>query len=345
MWLIFHTEATRTNTGKKERPPPVVYTEKVSSMEMDDALVCIGTPVSRESVVITAQVSEKVTRVNFEDGQSVKQGDVLIELDNAQELAAMQVAELSIAEHEREQARLVMLVKTGAVAQRDLDDRETRLAMARAAKLRAEAELAYRVIKAPFAGDLGLRLVSLGDLVAPGTRITTLDDLEVIYVDFPAPEKYAAKLSPGQPFKVTNEAYPGVTFEGKIKLVEPRVNTQSRSVQVRGVMDNADRRIKPGMYLKVSLTTSVEEVLVVPEAALVSLGEKQYLFVIPEGSDRVVKTEVRVGRRVNRWAELTGGAGRGTVFVTDGIGKVTDGQQVTVEARPGKGAAREDKAE
>ena len=350
VWLIVKTEPTRAGTGKKERPLPVVYAEEVTSIRLDDSLVCLGTAVARESVVVTAQVSEKVVKINFEDGQTVRQGDVLIELDNARERAAMEVAELAIAEHEREQERLARLVKGNAVAQRDLDDRETRLAVARAEKLRVEAELAYRVLKAPFAGVLGLRLVSLGDLVSPGTKITTLDDVDQMYIDFPAPEKYTAKLSPGQPFTAVNAAYPGVAFEGTIKMIEPRVNEQTRSVQVRGVIDNPDRRIKPGMLLNVSLSTSVEEVTVVPESALVSLGERQYLFAFPEKSDSVTNTvakvEVKIGRRVNRWAEITAGIERGAVIVTDGIGKVTAGQKVVVGKGPGtKVAAQEDKPE
>ena len=349
IWLIVKTEPTRTGAGKKERPLPVVYVDAVGAIPLDDSLVCIGTAVARESVVVTAQVSEKVVRVNFEDGQRVGQGDVLIELDNTRELAAMEVVELAIAEHEREQERLARLVRGNAVAQRDLDDRETRLAVARAEKLRAEADLAHRVIKAPFAGVLGLRLVSLGDLVSPGTRIATLDDVEQIYIDFPAPEKYLAKLSPGQPFKAVNAAYPGVTFEGMIRMIEPRVNAQSRSVQVRGVIENPDHRIKPGMLLNVSLSTSVEEVTVVPESALVSLGERQYLFAFPEKSDsvtnKVAKVEVKVGRRVGRWAEVTAGIERGAVIVTDGIGKVTHGQPVVMGTRPARGVVQEDRAE
>jgi membrane fusion protein (multidrug efflux system) len=337
IYLVMYTKPTRGDLEKKARPMPVVYVDKVGSIQMEDTLGCLGTAAARESVVVTAQVSEKIVKIAFEDGQVVKQGDVLVELDNARERAAMQVVELTIAEHTREQARLRQLREADAIAQKDLDDRETRLAMAKAERLRVEADLADRVIKAPFSGVLGLRLVSLGDLVSPGTKITTLDDIDELHIDFPAPEKYLVKLSPGQPFKASNAAYPGVVFEGVIKMIESRVNAQTRSVQVRGVMANPDYRIKPGMLLNVSLSTSAEEVTVVPESALVSLGERQYLFVLPEGpgggTNTVVKTEVKVGRRVDRWAEVTGGIERGATIVTDGIGKIADGQQVAVGSR------------
>ena len=342
--LIVRTEPTRTSSAT-EKPLQVVYVEKVSFVPLADTLIRQGTASAQESVDITAQVSEKVVRINFDDGQPVRLGDVLVELDNTRELAAMQVAELAVAEHQREQERLTRLLKGDAIAQKDLDDRETRLAMARADKLRAEADLAYRVIKAPFAGVLGRRLVSLGDLVSPGMLITTLDDVDQVYIDFSAPEKYTAKLSPGLTFTAGNDAYPGETFEGTIKMIEPRVNVLSRSAQVRGTLKNPDHRIRPGMLLNVSLSMGVEEVTVVPEMALVSLGERQYLFVLPEGSDRVTKVEVKIGRRVGRWAEVTSGIERGAVIVTDGISKITEGQQVKVEARPERRAAHEEKAE
>jgi len=125
-------------------------------------------------------------------------------------------------------------------------------------------------------------------------------------------------------------------------MVEPQVNALTRSVQVRGVVDNAGHRIKPGMLLNVSLSTGVAEVTVVPEAALVSLGEKQFLFTVPEGSDKVARAEVKLGRRVGRWAEVTEGVARGVRIVTEGISVVSDGQRVVVGERL---PAQEGKAE
>jgi len=334
--LVRTTEPTRAGAGKGAKSAPTVFVEKVGAIPMDDTLVRIGTPVARESVVVTARVSDKVTKINFEDGQTVKQGDVLIELDNSHEVVALRVAELSIAEHEREQERLARLLKGDAVAQKELDDRETRLEMARAEKTRIEVDLADHVIRAPFGGVLGLRLVSLGDLVSPGTEIATLDDIAQVYIDFSVPEKYMAKLSPGQPFTATSEPFPGVTFEGTIRMIESRVNEQTRSVQVRGVMDNPDFRIRPGMFLKVLLSTGVAEATVVPEAALVSIGEKQFLFTLPEGGDKVARVEVKLGRRMGRWAEITSGVERGTLIVTEGISKITAGDQVIVGTRQEK---------
>lgn len=329
--LVMTVEPTRISTHKKQTGPMKVVVEEIKFAKFDDALVCLGTVTARESVDITAQVTEKVTSVGFQDGDSVKKGDVLIMLENDTEKVAVELADLSIAEHTREQERLAWLLKEDAIAQKDLDDRETRLKMAKAERAKAQTDLADRIIKAPFDGILGLRLVSVGDLVTPGTRITTLDDIGQIYVDFPVPEKYAARLSVGLPFKASNVAYPETAFEGRIRAVDVRVNSQTRSVQIRGMIDNKDHRLKPGMLLTVQLDIGKSEALTAPESAILSLGEKQYVYVLGKDKKRVRQVEIKVGRRSGRFAEVTEGLSAGMFVVTEGSSKVSNEQSVTAE--------------
>jgi len=329
--LVMTAEPTRALAQKKQAGPMKVVVEEIRISKLDDALVCLGTVTARESVDITAQVTEKVISVGFEDGDTAKKGDVLVRLESDPEKVAVELADLSIAEHKREQERLAWLLKEDAIAQKDLDDRETRLKMAKAEKAKAETDLADRIIKAPFDGILGLRLVSVGDLVTPGMRITTLDDIEQIYVDFPVPEKYAARLSSGLSFSASNVAYPATRFEGKIRTVDVRVSSQTRSVQVRGIIDNKDYRLKPGMLLTVQLDIGKSEALTAPESAILSLGEKQYVYVLGKDKKRVRRVEIKVGRRSGRFAEVTDGLSPGMFVVTDGSTKVSDTQPVVVE--------------
>jgi len=330
--LIVTTEPTRVAKSKKTSAPPAVSVAPAEMQKLEDTLICLGTVTARESVDITAQVTEKVTATFFEDGDRVKKEAILVQLDNAHETAALRVAELAIEEHAREQERLAWLLKEDAIAQKDLDDRQTRLAMAKAEKNKAVADLNDRVIRAPFDGVLGLRLVSVGDLVTPGTKITSLDDIDSVYIDFPAPEKYAAKLNKDQLFTAANVAYPDTVFQGKIRTIESRVNTQTRSLQVRGIVENKDHRLKPGMLLTVSLETGAESTLVVPELSIMSLGERQYVFLVHPASNTVTRTEIKVGRRVGGWVEVIEGLTTNTLIVTEGIGKITDGQRVTLIA-------------
>lgn len=331
--LVITTEPTRAGTKKRDGQIVNVVVQPVKIMKFEDTLVCLGTVVARESVDISAQVTEKISAIHFDHGQHVKKGDLLVELQSAQEQAAISVTELAIAEHQREEKRLETLVKEDAVPQKELDDRRTRLAIAKAEKIKAEADCADRKIVAPFSGVVGLRLVSLGDLVSPGTKITTLDDIEQVYVDYPVPEKYTAKLKEGMPFKAVNIAYEGVEFQGTIRMVDPRVQSQTRSAQVRGVIDNKEQRLRPGMLMTVKLNMGVEACQSLPEEALTSLGEKHYVFVYAADQKKVFRKEVMIGRRTEGRVEIVSGLDAHAVVVTDGVAKIADGQQVTVEER------------
>jgi membrane fusion protein (multidrug efflux system) len=331
--LVITTEPTRAGTKKKAGQVVNVVVQSLKKMKIEDSLICLGTVVARESVEISAQVTEKITAIHFDHGQHVKKGDLLVELQSAQEQAAISVTELAIAEHQREEERLAWLLKEDAIPQKELDDRRTRLAIAKAEKVKAEADCADRKIVAPFSGVVGLRLVSLGDLVSPGTKITTLDDIEQVYVDYPVPEKYTAKLKEGMPFKAVNIAYEGVEFQGTIRMVDPRVQAQTRSAQVRGVIDNKEQRLRPGMLMTVKLNMGVEECQSLPEEALTSLGEKHYVFVYVAEQKKVFRKEVMVGRRTEGRVEVVSGLDAHAVVVTEGVAKIADGQQVTVEER------------
>jgi membrane fusion protein (multidrug efflux system) len=329
--LVLTTEPTRVASKKRDTSPPVVVVKPVEKMTFEDTLVCLGTVVARESVDITAQVTEKIIAIHFDHGQQVKKDDLLVELQSAQEKSAVAIADLSIEENEREVKRLGELVKADAVPRKELEDRQTRLGIARAEKAKAEADCADRLIVAPFSGIIGLRFVSLGDLVTPGTKIATLDDIEQVYVDYPVPEKYTGKLKEGLSFKAVNNAYEGIEFQGVIRMIDPRVNQQTRSAQVRGVIDNKELRLRPGMLMTVRMNMGVEECASIAEEALTSLGEKQFVFVYKPDQKKVSRTEVLIGRRAKGRVEILSGLTPAMLVVTEGVAKIADGMVVKAE--------------
>jgi len=328
--LVLTTEPTRVASKKRDTSPPFVVVKPVEKMTFEETLICLGTVAARESVEITAQVTEKIVALHFDHGQQVKKDDLLVELQSAQEKSAVAIAALSIEEHAREVRRLEELVKADAVPRKELEDRQTRLDMARAEKVKAEADCADRLIVAPFSGVVGLRMVSLGDLVTPGTKITTLDDLEQVYVDYPVPEKYTGKLKEGMPFKALNNAYPEDEFQGVIRMIDPRVTVLTRSAQVRGVIDNKELRLRPGMLMTVRLNMGMDERPSVPEEALTSLGEKQFVFIYQPEEKKVVRTEVMIGRRAKGRVEILSGLTPAMQVVTEGVAKIADGMPVKV---------------
>lgn len=310
------------------RAAPVVVSP-VSRVLFTDSIRAIGTAKANESVVITAKVTETVRRVNFEDGMMVEQGDVLVELTNAEESALLAEAQANLTEAELQYARTADLVQRGNATRARLDEVTGLRNAARARVDALEARLADRLIRAPFAGVLGFRRVSPGTLVMPGTEIATLDDIDLIKLDFSIPEAYLAAIRPGLEVVAESIAYPGREFVGEIRTVEARIDPSTRSVSVRAEIRNPERLLRPGMLLTVSVIRSRDVLPAVPEEALVPIQDRQYVFAVED--DRAVQKEVTIGRRRVGYVEIQDGLELGTPVVVEGTIRLRDGVPVTVQ--------------
>lgn len=323
---------------RKTVTTPTVTAAPQRSILFSDIIEALGTGGAKEAVEITAIVTAKVVEVNFEDGDQVKTGQLLIKLDDSKEQAEKEQAEINLAEQVREMARIERLYKSKAVSQKTLDEQKTSLARSKTLVAVAETQIADRHLKAPFSGCLGMRLVSLGDLVTPGTKITTLDDISEINVDFSVPEKYFSELKTGYEVQVTNAAYPNEKFKGKITAIAPRINLQTRMVEVRAVIDNKDMKLRPGMMFHVLVDMGRRKALMIPEKCVVSLGEKQFVFFYrPDG--KVNRREVSLGSRREGKVEVLSGVKDGDVLVVEGVAKLVDGMAVNLAAVSKQGAA------
>jgi len=190
----------------------------------------------------------------------------------------------------------------------------------------ARARLADTYIRAPFAGRVGLRRVSLGALVTPGTVITTLDDTNTIKVDFAVPEMQLGSLARGQKVVARTSAYPGRDFSGTVASIDSRVDAATRSVVVRATVPNRDGALKPGMFMTVELTQDERPALVIPEEALVPEQARQFVFVAKNGV--ADKREVTLGRREPGFVEITDGLAAGEAVVIEGTLKLRHGTPV-----------------
>jgi membrane fusion protein (multidrug efflux system) len=190
----------------------------------------------------------------------------------------------------------------------------------------AKSKLADTYIRAPFAGRVGLRRVSLGALINPGTVITTLDDTTTIKVDFSVPDINVAELREGQTMLATTTAYAGRKFEGRVTSVDTRIDATTRAVSVRALVPNRDGALKPGMFLTVELAKEQRKALVVPEEALVPEQARQFVYVMTGG--KVAKREVRLGRRQPGSVEVSGAVAEGDRVVIEGTLKLRDGAAV-----------------
>lgn len=292
----------------------------------------IGTARANESIEIRPQVTETVTEIHFREGQQVSAGTILVELRSAEAKAAVAAAKAAFAESERRYERTRKLFEDGLISDAEIEPVRTQYDRNKAELAAAEARLAETVIRAPFAGRLGLRRVSVGSLVGPTTVITTLDDTHVMKLDFDVPETAISLARPGLPIVAHSAAWPDTVFTGKVISVDTRVDPVSRTVTLRGQVPNPRNQLRPGMFLSVEVMRKDVEALVIPEEAIVP--ERSRLFVYVIGNDNTAeKREVQIGRRRPGMVEVTKGLSEGEVVIVEGTQKVRDGQPVEILER------------
>ncbi len=337
-------DAAPQKRGGGERPVPVTTTQ-LRLQPWSDTVQALGNVKARESVTVTAKVSETVQRVHFDSGDVVAAGAPLVTLSGQSQQAALAEAQAAANEAERMYRRQSELATQQLIARAALDSQGATRDAARARVAQMRAEIGDRTIRAPFAGVLGLRQISPGSLVTPGTAIVTLDDTARVFVDFPVPEAMLANVAAGQRLEATSAAYPGRKFDGIVSIIDARVDQATRALTVRGDFANIDRALRPGMLLQVTLSRPERQALLLPEIAVVQVGNSSFVYrVKPDGSAE--RADVKIGARRDGLAEMLEGLKAGDKVVVDGTGKLRPGSKIVEGgARPagsGKSAAKRD---
>ena len=303
-----------------------VVTAAVVEKPIAVKIEALGTAHANEAVEVTSKAGNKVVAVGFEEGQWVQRGQVLVELDGAQARADLAASEAALAESRSAYGRSRDLYAQQALSQSQLEQIEATLKGNEARVASAQARVADTVIPAPFDGRVGLRRVSVGALVNPGTVITTLDDTRTMKLDFDVPETFLAILKPGLTVAATSVAYPGVSFGGAVESVDSRVDPVSRSIKVRARVPNPEGRLRPGMFLTVEVSRDPLPGLVVPEEAVVPERGHVYAFVVADG--KALRREIAIGRRSPGEVEITSGLATGERVVIEGTQMIRDGSTV-----------------
>jgi len=294
-------------------------------------LEAVGTALANESVEITSKVTNTITAIRFEEGQRVRRGAVLVELDRATVAAELAEAEANLAESRNQFNRGRDLSVTQALSRAQLDQLETAVKTGEARVAAARARSNDTVIRAPFDGRTGFRRVSLGGLVNSGAVITTLDDTSVIKLEFTVPQTFLGELVRGLPVQATVEGLPNRVFEGKVATIGSRIDTVTRSIAVRAELPNADGVLRPGMFMSVNVKGRETPTLMLPEEALVPEQGKTYVYVVADG--RAERREVRTGGRVPGSVAVLAGLKDGERVIVEGTQRVRDGALVA-EAAP-----------
>jgi membrane fusion protein, multidrug efflux system len=320
--------------GTASAQPLPVIAVAVRSVPFADTVEALGTLKARESVSLSANVTETVSAIHFDDGQRVKKGDILVEMTGAEEHALIQEGRARVAEAQRQYDRVKSLAGQRSAAESLLDERRRDLETARAALVAIESRLEDRLIKAPFDGVLGLRNISVGALVQPADPITTLDDTSAMKLDFSVPSVFLPDLKPGLAVTARAREYGDLAFRGTVSGVDSRIDTVTRSIQVRALIPNPDGRLKPGLLMQVQLDRNPRDALVVPESALLQQGRDHFVIRVGEG-DQAERVKVRIGARRLGEAEVTDGLQAGDRVVTHGNDKLRPGQAMSVRMDDG----------
>jgi membrane fusion protein (multidrug efflux system) len=329
--------AAKGGPGGPGGPTPVeVVVVKPTAVQED--LQAVGSLRSNESVVLRPEVSGRIATIGFRDGQVVKKGQLLIGLDST-------LNEAEVAQYRAEyDLALSNLKRSEDLARQKFissSAQETAASNAQVAEARlklAQARLSKMKIISPFDGIVGIRGVSLGDYVKDGTDLVNVEDVRILKVDFRLPERSLSQIRAGQDVEVVADALPNERWQGQIEAINPRVDANGRSLELRGRLDNASGKLRPGMFVRVRVIVGERNGLLVPEEAIVPQGELFYVFKVVEGAAK--RVPVKIGVRRDAKVEIVEGISAGDQVVTAGMRLSRDGQPVRIlSPAAGKGDA------
>lgn len=307
-----------------------VTAAKVEARPLRVTLDAVGSLRANESVVLRPEVAGRITEIAFTEGQPVKVGDKLFQIDDRVVSAELKQAEANLQLARLDFERFRKLSGTGAATKQRYDQAQANLGVMEANAQLARTKLEYSTIRAPFDGVVGLRNVSVGELVAVGQELANFVSYDPMKVDFTIPETQASQLAVGQQIEVKLEALPNETFTGNVFALDSQLDDAGRAVALRATIPNPDGKLRPGYFARISLTVAEKEsALIVPEDAVVPQGDAKLVFIIKkDGSTEAVP--VQLGQRLKGEVEVVSGLKEGQQVITSGHMKLRPGTKVQV---------------
>ena len=311
--------------------PIAVEVGTVERVRLEDDAQAVGTLRANQGIVLRPEVSGRIVKLGFGDGQRVRRGQLLVQLDDTLQQAQVRQAEAQAGIARSNLQRSRELVAQNFVSQSAVDQNAANLDVALAQVALAQAQLARMKIFAPFDSMAGIRLVNEGDYLKDGADIVNLDDVSSVWVDFRLPERFLSRIKPGQPVDITLDALPGRQLKATVGALDSQLDANGRSVLVRARLANPDGVLRGGMFARTRLVFAVREsALVVPEEALVPQGSQQFIIKLLAGDKGPVsqRVEARIGQRANGKVELLAGVAEGDRVVLAGQARLmrADGQ-------------------
>lgn len=310
------------------RPPEVtIASVPATRATVTRTIEGVADVLALDAVTITAEAGARVAEVNFEQGDTVRRGAVLVRLDSAQEAADVATRRAETAELRGRLERLRRLVAEGAIARGDAEDLERQVQAAEARTTSARTLLEDTVIRAPFAGTIGLRQVSRGAFVQPGTELVTLDRIDRVRLRFTLPENAIGRVRVGAPVEARTSAFGDQVFRGRVSAFAGRLDLGLRTLAAEAELPNPERLLRPGMLAELKVTTeTVPGAVVVPPIVLQVRGPIHFVYRIVEGC--AIRTEVELGQREPGRVEIVKGLKAGERVATEGFDNLSGGSPV-----------------
>lgn len=309
--------------------PTPVEVDTVTTHTVERAIDAVGNLISNESVVLSPEISGRVSEILFEEGQEVTKGAPLVKLDDSiykAQLAEAQ-AQLPLAKANYERAKTLFAQQSGTGRARD--ESQAALNTVQAQIDLAQAQLAKSILTAPFDGTIGLRSISVGNYVTPGQQLVNLESINPLKVDFKVAEVYLNLVKVGQKINLSIDAFPGQVFTGEVYAIDPRIESTGRTVLLRAKLPNDDGVLRPGLFARVRLVVEKRDgAVIIPEQAIIPQGNTQYVYKVIDG--KAVRVEVKTGQRAKGTVEITEGVSANDMVVVAGQMKLRPDAPVTV---------------
>ncbi len=324
--------------GKKAViPPETVTTVAAAAGDWTVSLTAVGSLTAVQGVTVAAEVEAKVVGIAFEPGAKVSRGDLLIRQDTS-----VEEAQLPGAEAQAEQTRTVVerdaeMLSAQIISKADYDAAVAAHEQAKALANGIRAEIGKKTIRAPFGGRLGIRQVNLGQILREGDPIVTLQSLDPIFVDFALPQQELSRLRTGMPVRVTCDALPGLSIDGRVTTLNPLVDADTRNIRIQATVANPAEKLRPGMFVNVAVGLPTRrKVVAIPATAVLYAPYGDSVFVVVDDKERkggkVVRQQfVRLGERRGDFVAVSSGLSAGEIVVSTGVFKLRNGQPVAVD--------------
>jgi membrane fusion protein (multidrug efflux system) len=328
--------------GKSSAPPPEIVTATEALSDSWESIVTsTGSLEAVQGVMVSAELTGKVTRIDFESGAKVRAGGLLVQQDISIESAQLRAAETEVTLAKTSFERAEKLLPEKVISQADFDTASAGHNKALAQLDNIRAVIAKKTIRAPFSGRVGIRLVNLGQTLEQKQPIVTLQALDPIYVNFLLPQYQLSRIQPGLSIRITTDTLSGRSIEGTITAINPEVESATRNIRVQATVSNPDEMLRPGMYANVSVVMPEKtEVLTIPATAVLYAPYSDSVFVVEAGSDadgrpgHVVRQQfVQLGEKRGDFVAILNGLKKGDTVVSTGVFKLRNGQAVMVDNR------------